>query len=693
MKIIAIIIAVLILCTTSAAFAGQNSQAANAYVDGWPELENPPALRNWQATAAQYNDLIFGQTTFGKYLPVIGFIKINEPTAGGFTGTTFGMPSYLGRQEWKYGDNGEGLSCLGAVLGASFSGNNMTAAYGHDWVKMCEYFYTEVSTNNGAKRGYVSNDAAGSNSTGSWWYDLAPASLFFQIGMIYNQPAYNQEMRSTADTLADAAKLFDNNWRHTGFDLKTWTVHDLEWIEPDAAIGIAYIEYLAYNKFHDKKYLATAERCMQQMQDYFANPYYELLGSYGPYTAARLNAENGGKYNVGKFLGFILTDSSDSRPGWGVMNEKWGKYPAYGLCGSTTDSDGYAFAMNTFANAGAVAPVARYAPEYSRVIGKWLTNVAYNSNIFYADGLPATMQEEYSWSRNTGINCLAYEGTRNKGRTQPFGTGDFEHYYSMYSSWGAGIMSALFRPTNINGIVQIDLLKTDVLSANAYPTYLYYNPYDTAQTVHYTVGTKKHDIYDAVSKQFIRRSVSGDNTVAIPARSAAQLVYTPTGERVIYQDNKMLINEVVVDYNYKDKLAPAPAVPQETFSDWSGFTNAGKWITAANATVQRQPTGMRFNNINDTWGLMEQTITIDLSKTPKLAINVTTVSNNAKWALKIDDGKTSYYLQSDNSRTGKFVYDLHARTGWSGSKAFKIQIFPLGGPGCYLDIEYMRFGN
>ena len=692
MKIVTIIIAALILCTMPVAFAGP-SQATNAYVDTWPELENPTALRNWQTTATQYNDLIFGKSVSGKYLPIIGLKTINEPTASGFIGQTFGMPSYLGRPGWKYGDNGEGLSCLGAVLSASLSGNDMTKAYNNDWVKMCEYFYTEVPVNNGAKRGYVSNDAAGSNSTGSWWYDLAPASLFFQIGMIYDKPSYNQAMRATADTLADAAKIFNNNWRHAGFDLKTWKVNDLEWIEPDAAIGIAYIEYLAYNKFHDKKYLDVTKSCMNQIQNYFANPYYELLGSYGPYTAARLNAVNGGNYDVGKFLGFILTDSSDSRPGWGVMNDKWGNYPAYGLCGSTTDSDGYAFAMNTFANAGAVAPVARYAPEYSRVIGKWLTNVAYNSNIFYADGLPAQMQEEYNWSKDTGVTCLAYEGTRNKGKTQPFGTGDFEHYFSMYSSWGGGIMAALFQPTNVNGIVSIDLLKTDVLKANAYPTYLYYNPYSAPQTVSYNVGARPTDVYCAVQKKFIARSVTGANTVTIPPHSAVQLVYTPVGKRVVTQGDKLLINGVVVDYNYKGKLKRQAAAIQETFSDWPGFTNIGNWVNAANANVQKQPVGMRFNNIIDTWGLMEQTVTIDLAKTPKLSINVTTVSTNAKWAMKVDDGKTSYYLQSDNSRTGKFNYDIHARTAWTGSKTFKIQVFPLGGPGCYLDIEYMRFGN
>jgi len=677
----------------SAAFAGQNNQAANAYVDGWSELQNPAALRDWQATATQYTQLIFGRKMKGKYLPTTGLVAVNEPTAGGFFGQSFGMPSYLGREGWKLGDNGEGLSCLGAVLGASLNGNDMTEAYEHDWVEMCEYFYTEVPVNGGAKRGYVSNDAAGSNSTGSWWYDLAPASLFFQIGMIYDKPSYNLKMRTTADTLADAAKLFDNNWRHTGFDLKNWQAVDQGWFEPDAAIGIAYIEYLAYKKFHDPKYLDVAKRCMQQMQNHFANPYYELLGSYGPYTAARLNAEDGGSYDVGRFLGYILTDSSDSRPGWGIMNEQWGKYPAYGLCGSTTDSDGYAFSMNTFWNAGAVAPVARYAPEYSRVIGKWLTNVAYNSNIYYADGLPAAMQEDYAWSRDTGVTCLAYEGTRNKGKTQPFGTGDDEHFYSLYSSGGVGAMAALFQPTNINGIVRIDLLKTDVLNTNAYPTYLYYNPYSAPQTVRFNVGVKLTDIYDAVSKKFIAHSVTGESAATIPPHSAVQLVYTPTGKRLAYSGNKMLINGVVADYNYKGKLTLTPATPPETFSDWSGFTNTGKWTNAANATVQKQPVGMRFNNVSDTWGLMEQTVTLDLTKTPKLAINITTISNNAKWALKVDDGKTSYYMQSDNSRTGKFVFDLRARTGWSGSKTFKIQVFPLGGPGCYLDIEYMRFGN
>ena len=73
------------------------------------------------------------------------------------------------------------------------------------------------------------------------------------------------------------------------------------------AIGIAWLEYMAYVQFHDPKYLAAADTCMTQMDSRTANPFYETLGFFGPPLAARMNAELGRNYSTGKHLNWIFS--------------------------------------------------------------------------------------------------------------------------------------------------------------------------------------------------------------------------------------------------------------------------------------------------------------------------------------------------------------------------------------------------
>ena len=53
----------------------------------------------------------------------------------------------------------------------------------------------------------------------------------------------------------------------------------------------------------------------------------------------------------------------------------------------------------------------------------------------------------------------------------------------LYGSSHVGILGGIVRPTNVDGILQLDLLKTDYFHADAYPTYLYYNPHAAEKSV------------------------------------------------------------------------------------------------------------------------------------------------------------------------------------------------------------------
>jgi hypothetical protein len=86
------------------------------------------------------------------------------------------------------------------------------------------------------------------------------------------------------------------------------------------------------------------------------NPNYEILLSYGAYTAARMNAEQGTTYDVEKLVNWVFEPSSTVRSGWGCIVGSWNGYQVNGLMGSTTDGGGYAFSFPTFANRGRAGP-------------------------------------------------------------------------------------------------------------------------------------------------------------------------------------------------------------------------------------------------------------------------------------------------------------------------------------------------
>ena len=278
------------------------------------------------------------------------------------------------------------------------------------------------------------------------------------------------------------------------------------------AIGIAWLEYMAYLQFHDARYLAAADTCMTQMDTRATNPFYETLGFFGPSLAARMNAELGRNYSTGKHLNWVFSSGSDARPGWGCESGRWGNYDAYGLTGSTTDTSGYAFSMNTYTAAGIIAPVVRYEPRYARLLGRWLLHVAANANLFYPDTLPTNMQSSAAWVQQTGVTNISYEGVRHLGTTTPYATGDAAEPIqdlNPYGTWGSGYMAALFQTSNVPGILQIDCVATETFPPPTFPTSLYYNPYAVAKQVTLDVGSAAIHLYDAVGGMFVATNLTG----------------------------------------------------------------------------------------------------------------------------------------------------------------------------------------
>ncbi len=510
------------------------------YLENFPSLPDPLLIRNWRQTALDYHQLAYNPSVTGRYLPLLYEYTAN--TAAGYSGPAFSLPSYVGNPR----DSGEALTTLGAVLGGTLAGLNMASLNGQDRVQHCDVFYCIINGH-----GLVLNNV-NSQGSGSAWYDIFPSTLLYHIGSRYpGRPSLQTKMAAIAASWLAALPVLSNNWEHTGFNFTTMTPTDLAWDEPDMAFGIAWLEYMAYVQFHDPKYLAAADTCMAQMNSRTANPFYETLGFFGPALAARMNAELGRNYSTSKYLNWIFASTSDARPGWGCENARWGNFDAYGLMGSTTDSSGYAFSMNTYAAAGIIAPVVRYEPQYARLLGRWLLHAAANANLFYPSTLPTNMQSSAAWAQQSGVISISYEGVRHLGTTTPYATGDAAEPIqdlNPYGTWGSGFMAALFQTSNVPGILQIDCVATEAFPPATYSTYLYYNPYAIEKQVTVSVGPVAKHLYDLATGAFLAANVSGIATLTLAPDSAMVLALCPATNAISQSGRTLLLGGVVIDY-------------------------------------------------------------------------------------------------------------------------------------------------
>lgn len=530
-------------------------------IEQMPNLPKPFRMRDWKQVARDYDALVFDRNARGPFLPLIWEDRTHA------TSDLDGFGLYTVAGDPRQGPvvnpgRHEAINCLAAVVGASLVGIDKRRHDGHDCVRTCERYFSP-SDKGGID--IFANAASLSPDTGSMWYFLFSNMLAFLLADCYpGHGKLDEYMRRSADAVAELVPaLSDGRW-YTGYDfVRHEPVFNGRWREGDAIAGVAWLQYMAWAKFGQSKYLGAARRAMDTLDDFDSSTFYEVLLPYGVTLAARMNAEQDCDYDVTRLLDGCLDGNSACRPGWGVIVGRWGGYDVSGLQGSIPDGGGYAFAMNTFELAAALAPLPRYDARYARAVGKLLLNAANAARLFYADGLPPENQTCYD-QREFSRDAIAYEGLRRIGlRPQdadktPCACGDplagrwgghkYVSDFSLYGSSHVGLMAAVVERTDDEGILQLDCLKTDFFHEDAYPTYLYYNPYNEAREVQVDVGSRPVDLYDAVQRAFVSRRAGGKTSLQLPPDSAALIVLTPADGLVTHDGSRMLVDGVVVDF-------------------------------------------------------------------------------------------------------------------------------------------------
>ena len=524
-----------------------------ARVERMPNLPQPYQMRDWRKVTEDYLDFLGNTECRGEHLPLMVWQEAGQPKIR--------LPSYVG------GPGGpEGINFLAAIVSGGLVGKDMRRFRGHDWVAL--------STNYFSSEHGVCGNGWGGGSGSTFWYDVFPNVLFYQIcGLNPGDPAREKMLYTIAERWYEGCMALGAstngatvpNFDHLSLNLHSMKPVDNErWIEPEGAAGVAWCEYLAWTKFKDPRFLTAADWSLRALlqRPHQKTPLYEVLLPYGALTAARMNAELGRSYDVAKLLNWCFEpmDRPAARPWWGVLTDRFGDFDCHGLVGSSRDTEGYAFAMNTFQWVGALAPLARYDTRYARALGKWMLNLANASRLFYANALPADHQDHRDWADAYDPNyCLAYEGLRkhplSSTAIQPYATGDAHGSQSnvlnfcLYGSSHVGIPGGIFSRTSDEKILQVDLLRTDYFHAQAYRTFLFYNPHPVSQQFEADFGPQRCDLYDAVADRMVKRNVLGKTSLELPADTAVVIMVAPAGGTLTRQGARILIDGVAVRWN------------------------------------------------------------------------------------------------------------------------------------------------
>lgn len=545
-------------------------QVSISLVAEMPNMPSPYKMKNWKQVGIKQDKLLYDFNAKGALLPLIWWDDSHVNTRD----RSFGLPSYVGSIRQQGSNQYESLPVIGSLLGASLLGIDKSNVNGVDYIAMTKHFYNKT---NGVNLIMNKGDLKMGNT---FWYEIWPGMAF---SMLVDQYPLKTDManimQANASHWLEVIDGLSVNRAFPDFNFTSYSLEDHKgvyngkWHEPDAAAGLAWLEFAAWKKSKDVKYLKASQSCMAFLQDRPAKegPFYEIMMPYGAYLAVRMNAELGTGYDELKMLNWCFDGDNSDRDGWGVIAEKWGDYDVDGLVGQKKEEQ-YAFAMNTYSHAAALVPIVKYNPAYSKTIGKWILNLANASRLFYADEHPKNRQTSAVWQGDPE-HVISYEGLRKdldhgndfaifKGILSdkgPYALGDqVKQYRSMtdicvYGSSWVGMLGAIVDTTNVQGILKLDCNATDFYSSKGLSSYLLYNPFSEVKSVALNVGDKKINVYDRVSKKYLRKNVSGTTNISLEPDVAVSLVLIPSSTKVFKQGNKLIAGSEIVDYSYVNK--------------------------------------------------------------------------------------------------------------------------------------------
>lgn len=535
-----------------------------------PNMPQPYKIIDWKQKAYDFDEYAFD---FNSDLPAGSVIWLDDNQRN-VPQITFGL--YTAINDARQGltnNNGEfheSLNSLAALLGAGLIGIDKTSQNGYNFIKMSQNYYNsdngwDIVMNNTNPEVALLGGGYGRD----WWYDVFPNVLYYNVCDVFpNVENADNIQLSIAEQFYKADSVLNGNYDYSYFDYSEMEgkINHIP-LQQDAAGGHGYVLYSAYHKFKNPKYLEGAKSAISVLNNQNESCFYEVLLPIGIYTAARLNAEEDMEYDVAKMLDWVFEGNKNpkGRTGWGIIVGRWGDYDVSGLQGSITDNGGYAFLMNSIKMAMPLVPMVKYEPQFAKSIGKWMLNNVNASRLFYPDEIA----DENQWlpeMKSITNSAVAYEGLRIKdtyGKAElegvsPVALGDGpmwnprnppESMFSLYSTSPVGVYAAIVDTTDVKGILKLDCNVTDFYSQESYPTFLLYNPHDSARKITYNLSSSSaSDLFDILSKSYLTTNVSNIAEITIPSNEAVLVTEVPNNSKIGKDGTKLTVNSKVISY-------------------------------------------------------------------------------------------------------------------------------------------------
>lgn len=540
-----------------------------AKVNEMPDHPTPYKMLDWNEKALNFDEIIFNHQADSPGEPLIWL----DSARRNFPQVTFGMFTVIGdvRQgpEVNNGEFHEAINSLGALLSAGLVGIDKTKQNNYNYVKMVQNYFNldngwNIMMNNTSEKIAMLGGGYGRD----WWYDVFPNVLYYAVSDLFKGVERADSLQKIiAEQFLMADSILNGNYDYSYFDYSTMEGKRSHIpYQQDAAAGHAWVMYAAFQKFGDHRYLDGAISAMDALYSQNESRFYEVLMPFGAYTAARLNAEAGTKYDISILLSWTFDgcDAEDGRTGWGIINDRWGEYDVNGLQGSIIQEGGYAFLMNSFDMAWPLVPMVRYEPRFAKVIAKWMLNVANSARLFY----PYEIPDENQWlpgEKAVTRNVIAYEGLKktdpyNKAELKgisPVALGDGPNWvfeqpaismFSIYGSAHVGIFGSIIRETNVEQILQLNCLSTDFYGNSAFPTYLYNNPFNEDKVIEYFNDSETVDLFDAISHRIVATQITDKGNFTLPASQTMLIVVIPAKSKLVRIGDKILVNDIIIAY-------------------------------------------------------------------------------------------------------------------------------------------------
>ena len=544
-------------------------QASLKKVNEMPNHPTPYKMLDWNEKAKNFDEIIFNHQADSHGEPLIWL----DSAGKNFPQTTFGLFTVISdvRQgpDVNNGEFHEAINSLGALLSAGLVGIDKTNQKNYNYVKMVQNYFNcdngwNIMMNNTSEEIAMLGGGYGRD----WWYDVFPNVLYYAVSDLFTGVERADSLQIIiAEQFFKADSVLNGNYDYSYFDYGTMEGKRNQIpYQQDAAAGHAWVLYAAYQKFGDQRYLDGAISALDALYSQNESRFYEVLMPFGAYTAARLNAEFGTNYDISTILSWTFEgcNAEDGRTGWGIINDRWGEYDVSGIQGNIIQDGGYGFLMNTYDMAWPLVPMVRYEPQYAHVIAKWMLNAANSARLFY----PYEIPDENQWlpgEKAVTRNVIAYEGLKkidsyNKDELKgisPVALGDGPNWvigqppismFSIYGSAHVGIFGSIIRETNVEQILQLNCLATDFYRASAFPTYLYYNPFNEDKEIEYFNENKPVDLYDAISHRVVATQVTDTSYFTLPANQTMLIVVIPAKSKLKKIGDKIMLNDVVIAY-------------------------------------------------------------------------------------------------------------------------------------------------